>query len=113
MDSERLLLNPQKYALPIPQIEIVDFCQRWKIEEFYLFGSVLRDDFRENSDIDIMVEFQADAEWGFEFAKMILELEEIFQRQVDLIVKKSIEQSKNWIRKQEILSTAKLVYVKG
>ncbi len=91
---------------------IGDFCQRWQIEEFYLFGSVLRDDFRPDSDIDVMVKF-INARWGLlALLEMKEELEVIFSREVDISTKKSIEQSKNWIRRQEILSTAQLVYVK-
>jgi predicted nucleotidyltransferase len=50
---------------------IAEFCQRWQIKEFYLFGSVLREDFRSDSDIDIMVSFEVDAPWGLlEFVRM-------------------------------------------
>ncbi len=91
---------------------IAEFCQRWQINEFYVFGSVLREDFRPNSDIDIMVSFEADAPWGLlEFVRMKRELETLLGREVDLITKKSIEQSHNWIRRQEILGTAQLIYV--
>ncbi|HEY9636411.1 MAG TPA: nucleotidyltransferase family protein [Coleofasciculaceae cyanobacterium] len=91
---------------------IAEFCQRWQIKEFYLFGSVLREDFRPDSDIDIMVGFEPDASWGLlEFVRMKREVETLLGRQVDLVTKKSIEQSHNWIRRQEILGTAQLVYV--
>ncbi len=91
---------------------IAEFCQRWQIKEFYLFGSVLREDFRRDSDIDIMVSFEADAPWGLlEFVRIKRELETLLGREVDLVTKKSIEQSHNWIRQQEILGTAQLVYV--
>ena len=93
---------------------IPEFCQRWKIAEFYFFGSVLRDDFRPDSDIDIMVRFDADATWGLlEFVRMKGELEIILKREVDLVTKTSIEQSHNWIRRHEILDTAQVVYVAG
>lgn len=97
--------------IPLPQAEITEFCQRWKICEFYLFGSVLRSDFRPDSDIDVMVLFTADAQWGFEFVEMKRELEALFQRDVDLLTKTAIEASHNWIRRKEILETAKLIYV--
>ncbi len=97
-------------AITLPREALVNFCQRWKVEEFYLFGSVLRKDFNLNSDVDVMVQFSPDAHWGFEIVEMKQELEKIFQRKVDLLTKKSIEQSNNWIRKQEILGTAKLIY---
>lgn len=99
-------------AISLPHQEIIEFCQKWKVEELYLFGSVLRDDFRVDSDVDVMVQFAVDARWGFEIVEMKQELEQIFKRKVDLLTKKSIEQSDNWIRKQEILGTAKLMYVK-
>ncbi len=98
-------------AITLPQEALVNFCQRWKVEEFYLFGSVLRKDFNLNSDIDVMVQFSSDAKWGFEIVEMKQELEKIFKRKVDLLTKQSVEQSHNWIRKQEILGTAKLIYV--
>ena len=44
-------------AIDLPTEKIADFCQRWQVTEFALFGSVLRDDFRPDSDIDIMVQF--------------------------------------------------------
>ena len=101
----------QSLAIPIPQEEIKDFCQRWKIKEFYLFGSVLRDDFNEQSDIDVMVQFFPNHGWGLEFVTMKYELEQIFSRKVDLVTKKSIERSENWIRREDILNNAKLIYV--
>lgn len=103
---------PYQSAIELPRKEIVEFCQKWKIEQLYIFGSILRNDFRVNSDVDVMVQFAVDAKWGFEIVEMKQELEKIFKRKVDLLTKKSIEQSDNWIRKQEILATAKLIYVK-
>lgn len=101
-------------AIELPSAAIKEFCQRWKIEEFYLFGSVLRSDFRPDSDIDVLVEFMPDALWGLlELVRMKRELESLFGRAVDLLTKKSIEESHNWIRRQEILGTAELVYVAG
>ena len=98
----------------VPLEAITEFCQRWQVQEFSLFGSVLRDDFRANSDIDVMVDFQPSARWGLlALVEMKEELEAIFEREVDLLTKKSIEQSENWIRRQEILSTAQVIHVAG
>lgn len=97
-------------AIALPKAAIIEFCDRWKIEELYLFGSVLRDDFHIDSDIDVMVKFSPDARWGFEFASVKRELEELFERKVDLLTKASVEKSHNWIRRREILSNAKLIY---
>ena len=102
----------QQLQIQLPQQAIAQFCQRWQIKEFYLFGSVLREDFRPDSDIDIMVSFEADAPWGLlEFVRMKRELETLIGREVDLVTKKSIEESHNWIRRKEILGTAQVVYV--
>jgi len=96
--------------LPMPQLE--KFCQHWQIVEFALFGSVLRDDFTSDSDIDCLVKFSDIADWSlFDRVKMQQELEAIVNRKVDLVNKKSIENSENWLRKAEILNTAQTIYV--
>ncbi len=89
---------------------IREFCQRWKVQEFYLFGSVLRDDFNDQSDIDVMVKFFPNPGWGWEVVRMDDELSEIFGRQVDVAYKDVIEQDDNWLRQKNILSTARLIY---
>jgi len=86
---------------------------RWQVEEFYLFGSVLRKDFYPDSDIDVMVVFAPAITWGFEWVTMQRELADLFGRSVDLLTKASIEESHNWIRREEILDTAQLIYVSG
>lgn len=98
-------------AIALPKDAIVDLCNRWRIEKFYLFGSVLRSDFHGNSDIDVMVEFSPEAHWGWDIVLIKNELEAIFAHKVDLMTKKSIEESRNWARKEEILSTSRLIYV--
>lgn len=107
---EHLGLLPDSVAIALPHEAIAQFCQRWKIQEFYRFGSVLRDNFRPDSDIDVMVQFAPDARWGFEIVDMKQELEEVFGRKVDFMTKKSIKKSENWIRRREILGTAKLIH---
>jgi predicted nucleotidyltransferase len=74
----------------------------------------LREDFRPDSDIDVLVSFQDSVSWGLlEFSRMKRELENLLGRKVDLLTKKSIEQSHNWIRQREILETAQVIYVAG
>lgn len=100
-------------AMPLPQASLQEFCDRWQIVELSLFGSILRDDFRPDSDIDILVAFAPTANWGLlEHVQMQHELEAILDRTVDLISKRAIERSSNWIRRQEILSTAQPIYVR-
>jgi predicted nucleotidyltransferase len=95
--------------LPIEQI--TEFCERWKIQEFALFGSVLRNDFNSNSDIDVLVNFSSDHSWTlFDYVDMQDELKAIFGRKVDLVSKKGIERSQNNLRKNHILGSAKVIY---
>lgn len=96
-------------TLPIEQIQA--FCQRWHITEFALFGSVLRDDFRPDSDIDVLVTFDPSFQRGLtETLQMRDELQALFGRQVDLIIKAAIERSENWLRRKNILESAQVIY---
>jgi predicted nucleotidyltransferase len=87
------------------------FCQKWQITELSLFGSVLRDDFRPDSDIDVLATFSPDAPWSLlDLVNMEYELADLTGRDVDLIEKRVIEKSPNPIRKAEILQTAQVIY---
>ena len=100
------------HGLEIPRDRIADFCHRWKITEFALFGSVLRDDFRFDSDIDVLVTFAPDTSWRFyDLVYMKEELEAIFGRSIDLIEKRLIESSENYIRRNHILNHMETIYV--
>lgn len=91
------------------QIEI--FFPKWKIKQLALFGSILRKNFNpDHSDIDILVSFLPDEDWGWKLVAMKEELEIIFQRKVDFIEKKAVEKSRNLIRKNEILNSCKVLY---
>ncbi len=97
--------------IDIPRRKIVQFCKKWKISEFALFGSVLRDDFRPDSDIDVLVTFSEDAKHTlFDLVHMEKELKEILGREVDIVSRRGIESSRNYIRKNAILSSAEAVY---
>lgn len=98
--------------IEIPKEQIADFCRKWKILELRLFGSVLRDDFRPDSDVDILVTFSRDAEWSLlDHVAMEGEASAIFGRKVDLVSRKAIERSENYIRRKAILETAQPYYV--
>jgi len=101
-----------KKAFEIPSDKIADYCKRWKITELALFGSALRDDFNLESDIDVLVTFDRDARWTlFDMVDMREELKEIFGRDVDLVSRRGIESSQNYLRRKEILSSAKVIHV--
>ena len=98
--------------LKVPREEIADFCCRWKIKELFLFGSVLRDDFRPESDIDVLVSFAPGTRpQSDELQEMKQELSKILGRQVDLVRKDLVESSKNYIRRKHILEHAEPLYV--
>jgi predicted nucleotidyltransferase len=101
----------RKKKFRIPRKKIAEFCQRWSITEFSLFGSALRADFRPNSDVDVLVTIDPKAHIGlFEIIDMQLELEEMFKRSVDLVEKEGL---RNPYRRREILRTAQVVYAAG
>ena len=100
-----------KRQIQIPRDKIEEFCQRWQIEELALFGSVLREDFRPDSDVDVLVRFSPDAGHTlFDLARMEDELKIIFGREVDLISRRGIESSRNHLRRKAILESAEVVY---
>lgn len=102
------------YKIEIPLEKINSFCTKWNICEFAFFGSVLRDDFDpKTSDIDIMITFIPGQHWGWEIVTMKEELELMFNRPIDLVTKKAIENSKNPLRKKEILDSYQVVYEKA
>jgi len=102
----------RKVQIDIPGEKIEEFCRKWKITEFSFFGSVLRDDFRPDSDIDVLVTFAPDAHWRFhDLQSMEDELKEMFGRDVDLGEQYLVESSENYIRRKHILSNMETVYV--
>jgi predicted nucleotidyltransferase len=95
----------------IPIEQIAEFCQRWRIVEFALFGSVLTERFQAESDVDVLVEFAPKALYTLgELDEMEEELEAIFGRSVDLIDKQAVRESQNHLRRQEILGTAQVIH---
>ena len=98
--------------LSLPYEQIAEFCRKWNVSEFALFGSVLRDDFGPESDVDVLVTFPSfDATPSLsEHVEMRDELVEIFGRPVDLLTRRGVEDSRNPIRKRAILETARVVY---
>ncbi|MCA9288803.1 MAG: nucleotidyltransferase family protein [Phycisphaerales bacterium] len=99
---------PGEPRIDVPTDAIADFCRRWKIVEFALFGSVLREDFGPESDVDVLVTFAADAPWSyFELFDMQDELEALFGRRVDLVTSPSL---KNPIRRAAILGSRRVLH---
>lgn len=93
--------------LPIPQGKIAAFCGKHGIRKLSLFGSVLRDDFGPDSDVDVVVEFRADVRFGlFELVDMEDELSQIVGRKADIHEFQGLQP---WMQK-EVAGSSELVY---
>jgi uncharacterized protein len=104
--------NPQgpiwEKHLGVTWDEIPKFCQRWGILELSLFGSILRPDFRPDSDVDVLITFRTDAHWSLlEWVQMRDELQKLLGRRVDLVKKQAI---RNPFRRKSILNTQRVIY---
>ncbi len=95
----------------LPMAEIIKFCRRWMIQELAVFGSALRADFDAESDIDIIVTFDDDADWSLlDHVRMQQELQGLLQLDVDLVTKRAVKKSRNWILRKQILGTAYVIF---
>ena len=99
------------HGIDIPKDRIAEFCRKWKIVEFSLFGSILREDFGPKSDVDVLVKFSENPGWGlFDLVDMEEELKDIFGRKVDLVGKGGL---RNPFRRHSILTTREVIYAAG
>jgi predicted nucleotidyltransferase len=106
------MMSSAQEHLPIalPMEEIAAFCQRWRISEFALFGSVVHEGFRPDSDIDVLVTFAPEANPVPDRQKMREELEDLFGRPVDLTYRRVIERDPNYLLRKSILKSARVIY---
>ena len=94
--------------LAVSDDRIADFCRRWKITEMSVFGSVVREDFRPDSDVDVLVSFEADAGWSLlDVVTIQEELAALLGRPVDLIEEAAL---RNPYRRAAILESTHVVY---
>jgi uncharacterized protein len=101
-----------KIKFSIPKTKLAEFCKRWNISELALFGSVLREDFRHDSDVDVLVSFDPQTRVTlFDMAQMQAELKDIFKRDVDLVSRRGLEHSRNYLRRKQILGSAQVIHV--
>jgi len=106
---DRQILLP--HGLTLPRESLTKLCQHWQIIELSLFGSILREDFNVDSDIDVLVKFSEEARITFFDLDVIEEqLSQVFHRPVDVVTKQAIEQSHNPIRRKNILDNSKVIY---
>jgi hypothetical protein len=103
--------TPSKTKVTIPRKRLAEFCKRWRVSELALFGSVARGDFCPASDIDLLVSFSPKARISLlDLVRMENELKEMFGREVDLVERRAIERSRNYIRRKSILENTKVIY---
>lgn len=96
--------------IDVPHDALAAFCQRWHITELALFGSVLREDFGPDSDIDVLVEFAPNTTLGWDFVTVREELSQLLGRKVDLLTRRGVEHAANPLLRKEILRTAETIY---
>lgn len=96
----------------LPEGELEALCRKHRVRELYVFGSAVREDFRPDSDVDLLVVFDPEAErpWGGHFSELEADLARLLGREVDLISRRAVEQSRNWVRRKAILDEARLLY---
>lgn len=99
-----------KIRINIPRRELETFCRKYRIQKLAFFGSVLREDFKPTSDVDVLVEFEQGYTPGLAFFAMPEELKQILGRDVDLITYRGIQTSRNPIRRKSILESAQVYY---
>lgn len=101
---------PILQRLPVDQASLEAWCQRWKVARLELFGSA-RFDLATAHDIDLLVTFLPDAEWGlFDHVHMEQELSDLTGRKVDLVSRRAVEESRNALRRSAILNGAIAIY---
>jgi len=104
----------RQLMIDVPEGQLLEFCHRWKVIEFALFGSVLRADFQPESDIDVLVTFAPETHWSlFDLVTIQTELETFLGSKVDLVERPALERSENYIRRKAILDTMEIIYAAG
>jgi predicted nucleotidyltransferase len=105
------MLKVGRSRIPLSDEQVQEFCQRWGIVELALFGSVLREDFRPDSDLDVLVRFAEG--WGTSLTRyfaMERELSDLVGRPVDIVDRRALDESANWLRRRRIFESSSILY---
>lgn len=98
-------------AIPLPLEKMAEFCRKWRLTELSVFGSILRDDFGPESDVDVLINYPPELPYTlFTWVDMAQELEHILKRKVDLHGRRGIERGRNPFRRKRILDSARVIY---
>ena len=116
LEGQKIYDQPIYDRLQITPQQLMEFCQKWQIAELAVFGSILRDDFRvggdDPSDVDVLMTYGKNSRKNLILqVRMKFELETLFHRNVDLVSKTAIIADPNYIRRQNILGSARTIYV--
>lgn len=96
-----------RHNIEIPTAELAEICRRYHVRELALFGLALREDFRDDSDLDILVEFEPETQGGlFAVFDLKFELESLFDRTVDLGEKAGLKR----LIRDDVLDSAEVIY---
>jgi predicted nucleotidyltransferase len=107
-------MSGETFRMHLPMNIIGEFCRKWKITQLSLFGSALRDDFTDRSDLDLLATFAPEADWSLlDHVEMEQELGRLLGRRIDLISRDGLVHSRNWLLRKEILQSAQVVYEAG
>jgi hypothetical protein len=100
--------------IELPMDKIADFCRRWKIARLEVFGSVLRGDFRPESDVDFIASYVPEVHWSLlDRVHMKHEMEDMLGRSVDLLNRRALEHDRQNDRAAGILAQARLLYAES
>lgn len=98
-------------SVEIPEDQLRRFCQLWKVSELAIFGSALHENYPKDSDVDLLISFKPDIQWGlFDLVTMENELKIIFGKEIDLVEKNAVNNSQNYIRRKGILDGAQIIF---
>jgi predicted nucleotidyltransferase len=98
-------------SVDIPIEPLHKFCLRWNVSELAVFGSALHKNYPLESDLDLLISFEEDAHWGlFDLVTMESELGVIFNKEIDLVEKKAVTNSKNYLRRKGILDNIQIIF---
>lgn len=109
-----MITRPSYLRLELPERQIAALCERYDVAELAVFGTALREDFRPGSDVDFLVVFKNDHDYGPWMSRLTgfqSELSKVLGRPVDVVSRAGVEQSENYIRRRHILKSAQTVYV--
>jgi predicted nucleotidyltransferase len=99
---------------PVPHEPIAEFCRRWRVAELSLLDSIPRGDPGADRDVEVLVSFAPGARWTlWDILSMQDELAALLGRKADLVERRLVETSKNWIRRRRMLEEAGPIYVAG